>query len=430
MLDRFRRQFNPHPDPATQVRGAAGRFGYDETNPIPVDAQLGQQLYLRSLRCPCGAGFSFDRIGNVGPGPDDHIVDAFELRCTSGRHDLVLFLDMYHSADSQATPDSLTRAAADVAPEELFASSSTPDANALNEQARMLYGRGDLAAARSHWEQALRLLHETESNPHLRTAILNNLGVACRAAGDLVPAREYADAALAEASRLPDARSEQASALATLGGIDLLAGDSDAALGHYEQALAMDREIDPHGSRVATDLSNIGVVHRRNGNPATALEYYDQALKLDQEFAATSQETANRLNNVALVHAELGNRTLALDYLARALEIDMAFAARSRGTANRLMNIGLVHEADGNWEAARSHLVRAAEVFATAAPGSAEHQACTQALARVDTLRTGSGGGPTCDRCGSPIGMETHQFETLPSGMRVAVHLRCSVASR
>ena len=49
---------------------AQGPFGYSESNPIPVDDQLGQMEYLACLRCQCNEPFDFHRVGNVGIGLD------------------------------------------------------------------------------------------------------------------------------------------------------------------------------------------------------------------------------------------------------------------------------------------------------------------------------------------------------------------------
>ncbi len=75
---------------------AQGPFGYSKSNPIPVDDQLGQLEYLACLRCQCKEPFDFHRVGNVGIGPDGHMVDKYELACKKSKHGHVLYLDMYH----------------------------------------------------------------------------------------------------------------------------------------------------------------------------------------------------------------------------------------------------------------------------------------------------------------------------------------------
>jgi hypothetical protein len=91
------------------VDGATGRFGYDRTNPIPCNAPAGEIDYLARLRCACGQPFLFHRVGNFGPGPDGHIIDGFELLCTSRVCHVELFMDMYHEGPSALVPEGLTR---------------------------------------------------------------------------------------------------------------------------------------------------------------------------------------------------------------------------------------------------------------------------------------------------------------------------------
>lgn len=70
---------------ATELPGASGRFGHDRTNPIPVRAPAGERAYLCRLRCACGEPFVFHRPGSVGPGPDGHTLDVYELLCRQRR---------------------------------------------------------------------------------------------------------------------------------------------------------------------------------------------------------------------------------------------------------------------------------------------------------------------------------------------------------
>ena len=91
------------------VPNAAGRFGYDQTNPIPVHKQHGELEYLAALRCECGGPFVFHRVGSFGHGPDGHIVDGYDLVCGTRRHRTQLFMDMYHAGPSSLLPEGLTK---------------------------------------------------------------------------------------------------------------------------------------------------------------------------------------------------------------------------------------------------------------------------------------------------------------------------------
>ena len=91
------------------VANAHGRFGYSKTNPVPVKDPKGEIDYLARLRCDCGEPFAFRRVGSFGKGPDSHFIDGYEMVCRAGRHNLVLYMDMYHSGPSDLVPEGLTR---------------------------------------------------------------------------------------------------------------------------------------------------------------------------------------------------------------------------------------------------------------------------------------------------------------------------------
>lgn len=86
------------------IVGATGRFGYDRSNPIVGNASG----YCRRLRCPSGHPFWFHRLGSVGSGPDQHIVDGIGLLCFGREYQTTLFFDMYHSGIPSQTPEGLS----------------------------------------------------------------------------------------------------------------------------------------------------------------------------------------------------------------------------------------------------------------------------------------------------------------------------------
>lgn len=95
------------------VDGAFGRFGYDPTNPIPSFEEPGQAYYCSCLRCPRGHPFWFQRQGSVGPGPDGHVVDIFELLCFGKETHIQLYFDFYHRFGTARVPEGLSLANAE-----------------------------------------------------------------------------------------------------------------------------------------------------------------------------------------------------------------------------------------------------------------------------------------------------------------------------
>lgn len=85
------------------VSNAAGRFGHDVGNPIPVNGPLGEMTYLSRLRLRnTGSMVFFHKIDAIG------YIDKFELVNVSGKFVDYLYLDMYHPRASRRYPDGYT----------------------------------------------------------------------------------------------------------------------------------------------------------------------------------------------------------------------------------------------------------------------------------------------------------------------------------
>ena len=91
------------------IPNAKGEFGYDKSNPIPVCSPNGQTEYLGGLRCECGEPLDIRCRGSYGPGPDVHVVDGFQLICKTGKHQITLYMDMYHLGPSSLVPKELRK---------------------------------------------------------------------------------------------------------------------------------------------------------------------------------------------------------------------------------------------------------------------------------------------------------------------------------
>jgi hypothetical protein len=85
------------------VPDAAGRFGYDQTNPIPVNGPLGELSYLSRLRVrSTGSMIFFHKTRSIGT------IDEFEVVNVSGRFAARLYFDMYHPRVSRLYPEKFT----------------------------------------------------------------------------------------------------------------------------------------------------------------------------------------------------------------------------------------------------------------------------------------------------------------------------------
>ncbi len=87
-----------------QLATACGEFGRAHTNPIPVNGAWGEFRYLNRLRCSCGAGLIFHRLGSL---PVDGIfgnIDVFETVCLQGKHWDILCFHIYHPRRTSILP--------------------------------------------------------------------------------------------------------------------------------------------------------------------------------------------------------------------------------------------------------------------------------------------------------------------------------------
>ena len=91
-----------------EIEGAFGNFGYEPTNPIPVNGPVGETVYINRLRGKSGVGFMYHRIGSVQSPPANHPLDHFELVAldASERHEL--FFDLYYFHRSTQVPEGLS----------------------------------------------------------------------------------------------------------------------------------------------------------------------------------------------------------------------------------------------------------------------------------------------------------------------------------
>lgn len=82
------------------IPGSEGKFGYNPSNPIPVNGAIGELAYLSKLRTLNGERLFFHRIGSVG-----NATDMFEAVTFSGSEWFVLYLKMYFPRRSRQAPE-------------------------------------------------------------------------------------------------------------------------------------------------------------------------------------------------------------------------------------------------------------------------------------------------------------------------------------
>ena len=80
-------------------------FGHVASNPIPVNGVIGGIKYLNRLRCRCGAGLMYHRLGSIEISETESPIDMYESVCINGKHWDVLFLNIYHPRRSTWLPN-------------------------------------------------------------------------------------------------------------------------------------------------------------------------------------------------------------------------------------------------------------------------------------------------------------------------------------
>ena len=96
-----------------EIPQGVGKFGYEITNPIPVQLPAGRNEYLKSLRLLSGEGFQCSRVGSKGmPNVDGQqgTADIVEVRDLGGQLVATLYFSVYHQRNSRKAPEGFTLA--------------------------------------------------------------------------------------------------------------------------------------------------------------------------------------------------------------------------------------------------------------------------------------------------------------------------------
>jgi non-specific serine/threonine protein kinase len=169
-------------------------------------------------------------------------------------------------------------------------------ASAVYGAGELALGRGDLARACEHLEEALALYRRLGDEAGV-AAVLVELGQTTRAQGDSERAAALSEESLELGRRLNEPK-VVAIALNTLGHLERHRGDLEDAIGRYEESLALFRELG-HGWGSAYTLANLAGVALRRGD-------LDRALSLGEESLTIYRELGDR-SGMALAQISLGD---------------------------------------------------------------------------------------------------------------------------
>jgi len=79
-------------------------FSHNIDNPVPVNGVLGEIKYINRLRCKCGVGLVYHRLGSASSKKIDGRVDIYETVCIRGVHWDILYFHFYHPRRSTWLP--------------------------------------------------------------------------------------------------------------------------------------------------------------------------------------------------------------------------------------------------------------------------------------------------------------------------------------
>lgn len=80
-----------------------GEFGWEVTNPIPVNTIMGNTAYLSRLRTKDGIKITYERAGSTGAKNIDKPIDMYEI-FANGNNLGTLYISPYHKKNSDRAP--------------------------------------------------------------------------------------------------------------------------------------------------------------------------------------------------------------------------------------------------------------------------------------------------------------------------------------
>ncbi|TWB38639.1 tetratricopeptide repeat protein [Nitrospirillum pindoramense] len=208
-----------------------------------------------------------------------------------------LLAAVHRTMGGRATAETLYREV--LAAEPRHGEAAAALAEMLEEGAKALRARGDMAAALSHDEQAVAVLRTAGLSP--KPTLWNSLGAGLLAAGRREEAISAFESAVAADPRYGEA-------LSNLGGALKAAKRLDEAAARYRQALAL-------FPKVPELHTNLGTVLAELNQPVEALAAYQEAVRLNPAFVGGWLNVGMGRHAVDDLHgaADAYHRALALD---------------------------------------------------------------------------------------------------------------------
>jgi tetratricopeptide (TPR) repeat protein len=186
------------------------------------------------------------------------------------------------------------------------------------------HGAGELEVARTHYEQALRLIDEAGLTPFNAIRIEGNLGILARQEGELEVAAERLESARAKVQKVLGGRHPM------LGQLGNSLATTYAELGRLEDAEALYREsivlleeqLGPRAKPLCHPLNNLGEILLQQGKLDEALKMLDRAIAIWLEKTPDDPQLVDPLSSRADILLQQGRLDDARVDLDRATQIE------------------------------------------------------------------------------------------------------------
>jgi CHAT domain-containing protein/Tfp pilus assembly protein PilF len=215
---------------------------------------------------------------------------------------------------------------------------------------------------RSEFDSALSLLGEAlglcEEGRLVAegAAVLLNMGTILADRGDYPEGISRMEGALRIRQAIAAGSPGVASAHGRLAWAYLASGRIDDAAIHARDAASLQSGLSPGSAAHAQSLATAGSVQHAKGDFDEALRLQRQALTIHQAIQADSLGVGTDLNNIGLIYHDLGDLRRAARYYTRALACFEASAPQSPAAATVHNNLGVVLRSLGDLDGASRHL--------------------------------------------------------------------------
>ena len=219
------------------------------------------------------------------------------------------------------------------------------------------YGKGNFAAAKKNYQEALALF-EQEKNQTRAATMIYNIGVLEVYTGNYAKANEAFFKTL-KIYELLDKKDLMSNCYSAIGNVYGRQGNSKKEEEFHLKSLNLRLELkDKYG--IAASYINIGNVYGRRKMYDTALSYYFKGLKIGEEIK-NQKWILNALGNIGSIYAEEGKFDDALKYLSKGLFIAENIGDK-KSLSTYLNTIGNCYSSLNKLPTAKGYLERGLEI--------------------------------------------------------------------